>query len=74
MKIIKLSVDDVLELKKPHPCGSKFFKVVRVGSIVRVICSGCGRDMNIDRLKLEKSIKNITHKNTEKEDIENGRK
>lgn len=61
MEIIKLSVDDILELKKPHPCGSKQFKVARVGSIVRVICLGCGRDMNVDRIKLEKSIKKVIH-------------
>jgi hypothetical protein len=24
---------------------------------MRVVCAGCGRDMNIDRLKLEKATK-----------------
>lgn len=57
MEIIKLSVGDVIELKKPHPCGSKNFKVARVGSDVRIICQGCGRDMTLDRVKLEKSIR-----------------
>ena len=69
MKIIKLFVGDILELKKTHPCGSNTFEVIRVGSIVRVICKGCGRDMNIERLKLEKSIKNIISQNKENEDI-----
>ncbi len=59
MRIIKFSVGDTLELKKPHPCGAKLFSVARVGSEVRVICSGCGRDMTIDRIKLEKSIKKV---------------
>ena len=59
MEILKLSVGDVLELKKPHPCGSKNFRVLRIGSQIRVICSGCGRDMVIERTKLEKSIKKI---------------
>ena len=59
MQIIKLTVGDVLELKKPHPCGEKLFKVLRVGSDVRIVCQGCGRDMTLDRIKLEKSIKNI---------------
>lgn len=57
MQIIKITVGDVLELKKPHPCGSKQFKVARVGSDVRIICLGCGRDMTLDRVKLEKAIK-----------------
>ena len=59
MKIIKYKIGDTVELKKPHPCGSKTFKVLRVGSEMRVVCLGCSRDMNIDRLKLEKATKNV---------------
>lgn len=59
MQIIKFNVGNMLELKKPHPCGEKVFKVLRVGSDVRVVCTGCGRDMTVDRIKLEKSIKKV---------------
>ena len=57
--IIRFGVQDTLELKKPHPCGSKQFRLLRVGSEVRVVCLGCSRDMDIDRLKLEKATKRI---------------
>lgn len=60
MKIIPIRVGDLLELKKPHPCGEKRFKVMRTGSEVRIICIGCGRDMVMDRLKLEKAVKTVT--------------
>ena len=56
-KIIPLTVGDVLELKKPHPCGKSRFTILRVGSEVRVKCENCGRDMTLDRIKLEKAIK-----------------
>ena len=59
MKIIKYCLGDIIELKKEHPCGSKQFKVLRVGSIMRIACLGCSRDMDIDRIKLEKSTKKI---------------
>ena len=59
MNIIKFSVGDIIELKKAHPCGSKQFKIMRVGSEMRVVCQGCGRDMNIDRIKLEKATKKV---------------
>ena len=59
MQIIKINIGDVLELKKPHPCGGRTFKVLRVGSDIRIACVTCGRDMTLDRIKLEKSIKNI---------------
>lgn len=59
MKIVKLFVGDVVEMKKNHPCGANQFKILRVGSDVRVLCINCGRDMTLDRIKLEKAIKKI---------------
>lgn len=59
MEIIKFTVGDIIELKKPHPCGTKEFSVLRVGGEMRIVCRGCGRDMNIDRIKLEKATKRI---------------
>ena len=59
MDVIKIKENDILQLKKKHPCGSSLFKAVRVGSDVRVICRGCGRDLTLPREKLEKSIKKI---------------
>ena len=50
-------VNDILLMKKSHPCGGTQFKILRVGSDVRVICLTCSRDMTLDRIKLEKSIK-----------------
>ena len=59
MQIIKLIPDSVVELKKPHPCGERLFRILRVGSTCRVICLGCGRDMELDRIKLERAIKHL---------------
>ena len=59
MEIPRLRPGDVLELKKQHPCGSKQFRVVRVGSEVRIVCCVCGRDLVLDRPKLERAIKKI---------------
>ena len=56
-EILRLSTGDRLEMKKPHPCGSRTFAVLRVGSDVRVVCEGCGRDMTLDRVKLEKAVR-----------------
>ena len=65
MEIIRFKIDDIIELKKPHPCGSKEFRVLRVGGDMRVVCCGCGRDMTIDRLKLERATKRIVLSKTE---------
>ncbi len=57
--IIKLQPNDRIKLKKKHPCGGDVFRVVRVGSEVRIICELCSRDMTIERIKLEKAIKQM---------------
>lgn len=57
--IPKICVGDILELKKEHPCGTKRFSVLRIGSDIRIVCCGCGRDMVLPRVKLEKAIKKI---------------
>ena len=54
-----ICVGDVIELKKPHPCGNKTFKVMRTGADIRIVCCECGRTLTIDRIKLEKMIKKI---------------
>lgn len=59
MDIIKLAVGDTVKLKKQHPCGNDIFKLLRVGSDVRIECTQCGRDLEMDRVKLEKAIKKI---------------
>ena len=59
MEIKKFDVGDVLEMKKQHPCGEKKMKVLRVGSDIRILCLGCGRDVTVAREKLEKNIRRI---------------
>ena len=60
MQIIRMKVGDVLELKKTHPCGDNRFRVMRVGSEVRIVCLGCGRDMVLERIKLERAVRRLT--------------
>lgn len=60
VQILKLLPEMVVELKKPHPCGKRDFRIMRVGSICRIVCLSCGRDLEIDRIKLEKAIKCIS--------------
>ncbi len=54
-----IKVSDVLEMKKPHPCGEKRFKVLRVGSDIKLTCMGCGRALTVERVRVEKMIKKI---------------
>ncbi len=64
--IIAINVDDILEMKKPHPCGCKTFKVVRIGADIKIVCQGCDRALTLDRLKVEKMIKKTISKDENK--------
>ena len=54
-----VQVGDILRMKKPHPCGSLEFAVLRVGMDFKIKCVKCGREVMLPRLKCEKNIKKI---------------
>lgn len=54
-----INVGDVLQLKKPHPCGGKDFLVLRVGMDFKIRCVKCGHEVMVSRNKIEKNIKKI---------------
>lgn len=57
-------VNDVLLMKKPHPCGAKEFTVLRSGMDFKLRCNGCGHEIMVARNKIEKSIKKIIREET----------
>ena len=59
MKRVDVQVGDVLQMKKPHPCGGSSFAVLRVGMDFRLRCTGCGREVMLPRKKAEKALKKI---------------
>lgn len=56
---MEINVGDILKLKKPHPCGSHEWEVLRVGADFRIKCRDCGHQVMIARRLLEKNIKEI---------------
>lgn len=62
MDLIRFTVGDTLKLKKKHPCSSDLFTVMRTGSDVKIRCDGCGREVTLPRLTLEKSVKKVIPK------------
>lgn len=52
-------VGDILRMKKPHPCGSMEFEVLRVGMDFKIKCRQCRREVMLPRLKCEKNIEKI---------------
>ena len=52
-------VGDVVKLKKPHPCGSHEWEILRVGMDIKLKCLGCGHELMLPRAKVEKWIRKI---------------
>lgn len=52
-----LQLNDVLRLRKPHPCGSYEWKVVRLGADIGLECLGCKRRVLLPRRELAHRIK-----------------
>ena len=52
-------VGDVIQTKKPHPCGANCFDVLRVGMDFKIRCQGCGHEIMLPRSKIERNIKKI---------------
>jgi len=58
--ITDIRAGDLLEMKKPHPCGSKCFLVLRAGMDFRLRCVGCAHEFMVPRAKAEKNIRKVT--------------
>ena len=54
-----LHLHDLVELKKPHPCGSVQWEILRVGMDIKLRCRGCGHELMLPRSKAEKSIRKV---------------
>lgn len=52
-------VQDILVMKKEHPCGSKEWLVLRSGMDFRLRCQSCGHEVLLPRSKAEKNIRRI---------------
>ncbi len=40
---------DVITTRKPHPCGSSEWTVIRTGADIKIRCNTCGRLVMLDR-------------------------
>ncbi|MEN6394088.1 MAG: DUF951 domain-containing protein [Anaerolineaceae bacterium] len=54
-----IKLDDLVRLKKPHPCGGYDWKVVRLGADIGLECQQCGRRVLLTRRTLAKRLKTV---------------
>ena len=52
-----IEVNDRVTLRKPHPCGGREWKVVRIGADIGLECLTCGHKIFLSRHDLSRRIK-----------------
>ena len=56
---MEVQVDNVVQMRKPHPCGGTEWIVTRVGADIGLRCLTCGRRVMLPRGRFEKRVKRI---------------
>ena len=57
--LLDLKLEDTVRLRKPHPCGSYDWKIVRLGADIGLECLKCGRRVLLPRRTLSRRMKAI---------------
>ena len=60
---------DLVEMKKPHPCGTNRWEITRMGADIKIKCTNCGHIVMLSRREFEKKLKKVLVKS----DANNGK-
>lgn len=65
MMLPEINLGDIVQLRKPHPCGGLQWKITRLGADIGLECLGCGRRVLLPRRTLAQRLKKIITSNKE---------
>jgi hypothetical protein len=55
----EFDLNDIVEMKKPHPCGENRWKVIRLGADIRIKCMGCEHSVLLPRREFVRKLKKV---------------
>ena len=61
--VLGLKIGDVLQMKKPHPCGESLWTVSRLGADIGMNCQKCNRYVLLARSQVARRLKRIMPSN-----------
>jgi hypothetical protein len=67
MAAVDLRIGDVVRLRRQHPCGSREWRVVRLGADIGLVCTGCAHRILMDRLDVERRFTGHVERGPESE-------
>ena len=63
-------LNDIVQMKKPHPCGENRWKIIRMGADIRIKCEGCGHSVMIPRRDFSKKMKKVLDRAPENVEVD----
>ncbi|MFC4760905.1 DUF951 domain-containing protein [Fructobacillus durionis] len=59
---------DLVEMKKPHACGTNAWIINRMGADIKLTCSACERTIMLTRFNFDKRLKKVLKKADDKQE------
>ena len=56
---IDYKLNDIVIMKKQHPCGTNKWQIIRVGTDIKIKCLNCNRTIMLPRVEFNKKIKKV---------------
>lgn len=50
---------DIVEMKKPHPCGANAWLITRIGADMKIECQNCHHELMMTRHDFNKRFKKV---------------
>ena len=61
---LDLHLGDIVQMRKPHPCGGDTWRVVRLGAEIGIRCLTCERKVMLPRSTFERRVKRFVERGT----------
>ncbi len=55
----QFQLNDIVVMKKEHPCGKNEWQIIRMGADIRIKCMNCGRSVLMPRSEFERKLKKV---------------
>lgn len=56
---LKYELGSKVVMKKPHPCGTNEWEIVRLGADIKIKCINCNRTILLPRIEFNKKVKKV---------------
>ena len=59
---MEYELNDIVEMKKQHPCGTNRWQITRMGADIKIKCLKCDNNIMMPRREFNKKIKKLLKK------------